>query len=68
VITGFYTFTLAYNWYNNWKYIYMLKFYDHYPPHLRAFLASKDHRHLLMLDLKNPEYTLHDPETKKSLY
>jgi len=65
---GLYCFVLTHNVLDSWKYIYMVKFYDHYPPHVREFLKSKDHRYLMLFDLKNPPYKLFDETTKKALY
>ena len=54
--------------YNSWKYIYYLKFWDYYPPHVKEYLKSKDHRHLLLTDIDSVPYKLFDELTKKSFY
>ena len=67
-LSGIYFFVAAHNIYESWKYVYMVKFWDHYPPHVREFLKSRDHRFLLLFDVNNPQYKLFDETTKKSLY
>jgi hypothetical protein len=67
-ISGFYSFIMAHNFLESWKYTYYVKFFDYYPPHVREFLKSKDHRYLLLFDIKNAPYKLFDETTKKSLF
>jgi hypothetical protein len=53
---------------SNQKYYYYVKFYDHYPPEIRKFIETKDHRYIMLFDPKNSPYKLYDEETKKSIY
>lgn len=59
---------MSHNVLGTWKYNYQVKFFDHYPPHVREFLKTKDHRYLMLLDVNNPPYKLWDETTKKSVY
>lgn len=59
---------LANNYFESWKYTYYLKFFDHYPPHVREFLKHHDHRYMLLFNLDKPDYKLFEETTKKSLY
>jgi hypothetical protein len=67
-LSGFYFFVGTHSLYNSWKYNYMVKFWDHYPPHVREYLKSKDHRYLLLFDVNKSPYKLFDENTKKSLF
>jgi len=62
------TFAGFNSYYKNYKSIYTLKFYEHYPPHVRQYLQTKDHRYLLLFDMNNSPYKLWDSDTKKALY
>jgi hypothetical protein len=68
LVCGYYFLKFTHNYTTNRKYFYTLKFYDHYPPHMRQYLQTKDHRYLLIFDPKNSPYKLLDEETKKSVY
>jgi hypothetical protein len=67
-ISGIYFFVLVHNQKEALKYNYYVKFWDFYPPHVREYLKSKDHRYLLLFDVNNSPYKLFDETTKKSLY
>ncbi len=66
-VCGIYMFVVSHNVLDTWKHIYGVKFIDYYPPHVREYLKSKDHRYLLLFDVNNSPYKLFD-ENKKSLY
>ena len=44
-----------------------LKMYDYLPLEMKRTLQTKDFRHSLMVDYRNPDRQLFDPETGKSL-
>lgn len=68
VVFGVYFLACANNHMKNYKHLYMVKFNDYYPPHVREFLTHQDHRYLLLFDVEKPSYKLFDEQTKKSLY
>ena len=71
IVVGFSGVTclvMARNVLGSWKYNYQVKFFDYYPPHVRDYLKTKDHRYLLLFDVKNSPYKLFDDVTKKSLF
>jgi hypothetical protein len=68
LFSGLTSLLMAHNVLGSWKYNYQVKFFDYYPPHVRDFLKTKDHRYLLLFDFKNSPYKLYDEATKKSLY
>jgi hypothetical protein len=59
---------MSVNWLQNYRNGYLLKYYEYFPPHVRQFIQTKDHRYLLLFDVDNSPYKLHDEQTKKSLY
>jgi len=68
LFSGFTSLVMARNVLGTWKYTYQVQFFDYYPPHVRDFLKTKDHRYLLLFDINNAPYKLYDEATKKSLY
>ncbi len=67
-LSGIYFFVITHNIKESWKYSYYVKFWDFYPPHVRDFLKSKDHRYLLLFDANKTPYKLFDETTKKALF
>ena len=48
--------------------MFLLKNIDYFPPHVRRYLETKDHRYLYAFEYNANPYKLYDGETKKSIY
>ncbi len=67
IISAYFSYNCANNIFERTKTELFMKYYDHFPPHMRQFLHRWDHRLLLELDPDFKKYTVFD-ENKKSIF
>lgn len=64
-VSSYYSYFMFQNLYRNEQYVLRMKYYDHYAPHVRQYLSTKDARYLMLND--NSFYS-YDSITKKSIF